>query len=210
MRKRKSPVGWVRVKEMVLSSGVWMPEMVLAFPASNSENPLMAWSRPGTAPRAGRADALDRVGDVLRGDRPIDRRPELHAVLERERVLQAAVRFLGTLGRQVRNELHPRLGRRRGCSRRACARAGSSRCRTPRRGTHAVGSKPPVKSKDDSHSARNTPPACTRLSADFGRRWTVHARGRALAVTAATVKPATARASTMADISVGFSRVAPP
>ncbi len=32
MRKRKSPVGWVRLKTIVLGLGVLMPEIVFALP----------------------------------------------------------------------------------------------------------------------------------------------------------------------------------
>ena len=40
-RNRKSPVGCVSVNLIVLSSGVSMPEIVLASPAVNSAMPLM-------------------------------------------------------------------------------------------------------------------------------------------------------------------------
>src|SRR3954452_4648917 len=56
-----------------------------------------------------------------------------------------------------------------------------------------VGSKPAVKSNDDSHSTRNTPPA-----AAFFATGALACCGRALAVVASTVMLATATATTMA------------
>src|SRR3954447_17685356 len=41
MRKRKSPVGWVRSKVIVESFGVWMPEIVFAVPLPKASKPLM-------------------------------------------------------------------------------------------------------------------------------------------------------------------------
>ena len=62
-----------------------------------------------------------------------------------------------------------------------------------------VGSKPSVKSNDDSHSTRKTPPAAALLVEFFAVAFAACC-GRALALVAAMVKPATATASTMAAI----------
>ena len=86
-----------------------------------------------------RADSLHRVEDVLGRDLAVQRRPELDAVLEMERVRQAVLRDRAEVRCKVRDKRRCPERRQRGCSRPASARAGSSRCRSRRRDTRRSG-----------------------------------------------------------------------
>jgi hypothetical protein len=106
-RKRKSPTGFVRWKTTVRASGVWMPAIGLAGSVGVEAGDRRVVERI-LAAVLGLREALEGVEDVLRRHGPIDRRAELHALLEVEGVRPAAVGRRRDRRRDVGDDLVPR------------------------------------------------------------------------------------------------------
>ena len=158
--------GLVRLKTIVFAFGVLMPEIDFASPLPYAVEALdHVEVEPVLGPVLRPREPLDRVLDVLRGDLAVHGRAELDAVLEVERPRLPAVRRLRDRRRQVRHGRCCRRGRRRGCTRPAFAREGSSRSRCRSRGTRRSGrSCRSSRTSTPSRRGRCRPSALLRLS----------------------------------------------